>query len=229
MDFLRADSSLVVDTFPVGPLQCNCTILGDRASGSAVVVDPGWDAGVILERVEQLGLRVSALAHTHAHIDHINATSEVHRALEASCMLHEADLPLYNGIRQQASLLASWGLPLDPGSEVHEPPEPERLLVEGDQVGRGRHALEVLHTPGHTPGSLCFLLRQGGHALVLAGDTLFLGGVGRTDLWGGDFGELRSSISSKLYRLPDDTLVLPGHGPGTTIGRERGSNPFVPG
>ncbi len=215
--------ALVLETFPVGPFACNCTLLGDRTTGQGILIDPGWDAHLILERVRGLDLTIVAAVHTHAHIDHINATFGVHEALGSPAVLHEADLFLYEGIEEQAAMLLQWGLPV----ETFVPPEPGRLVGQGDLVGSGRFEMEVIHTPGHTPGSLSFHLATVERPLLFSGDTLFQQGVGRTDLAGGDFGALKDSIRSKLFGLPPDTLVIPGHGPNTTIGEERSGNPFV--
>ena len=214
---------LIIETIPVGPLACNCTIIGDPTTGQGIIVDPGWDAEKILSEVSRLGLEIVGAVHTHAHIDHINATLGVHERLGAPAELHEDDLFLYRAIDDQALMLRMWGLPVEP----HRPPEPGRLIGEGDVVGKGRFAMEVLHTPGHTPGSLSFLLSGWKRPLLLSGDTLFQAGVGRTDLEGGDPLALKASIREKLYALPDETLVIPGHGPLTTIGDERRGNPFV--
>jgi glyoxylase-like metal-dependent hydrolase (beta-lactamase superfamily II) len=213
---------LILESFAVGPLGCNCTILGDRATRRGLIIDPGWDADLILDRVKQLGLQIEALIHTHAHIDHINATAGVSAALDAGCSVHADDLFLYDNIAAQASLLTAFGMQV----ETFQPPKPERLLVDGDVVGADACAMQVIHTPGHTPGSLSFVL-EGSQRILFSGDTLFSGGVGRTDLWGGDPRALVRSIRDRLYRLPDDTLVIPGHGEATTIANERATNPFV--
>ena len=220
---LPSAAGIIIDTFAVGPLACTCTILGDPATKRGIIIDPGGDAEKILERVTELGLTITGAIHTHAHIDHINATRGVHAALHASAELHEGDLFLWEGAEEQAAMLSLWGMPM----EVHAPPEPGRLLAHGDLVGQGCCEMEVLHTPGHTPGSLSFYLGKGERTLLFSGDTLFQSGVGRTDLEGGDFGALKESIATRLYALPEDTLVIPGHGPATTIGAERTQNPFV--
>ncbi len=209
---------LLRETFPVGPLQCNCTILGDPATGDAVVVDPGDDADVITERLKALGLKAVALVHTHAHFDHVGAARAVSEATGAGIRLHEDDRWLYEHLDVQGRM---FGMTFDAVLPV------ERWLVDGDVVGRGRAEVEVLHTPGHTPGSVCFRCDVGGRPVLFAGDTLFRGAIGRTDLWGGDYPAIERSIKSRLYTLPEDTVVVTGHGPETTIGRERRSNAFV--
>ena len=209
---------LLRETFPVGPLQCNCTILGDPATGDAVVVDPGDDADVITDRLKALGLKAVALVHTHAHFDHVGAARAVSEATGAGIRLHEDDRWLYEHLDVQGRM---FGMTFDAVLPV------ERWLVDGDVVGRGRAEVLVLHTPGHTPGSVCFRCDVGGRPVLFAGDTLFRGAIGRTDLWGGDYPAIERSIKSRLYTLPEDTVVVTGHGPETTIGRERRSNAFV--
>ena len=215
-------AELVIETFPVGPLACNCTIIGDPQTGKGLIIDPGWDAELIQDKVTGLGFEIQAAIHTHAHIDHINGTRGVHEALGAPALLHEGDLELYRGIDEQALMLQAWGLPV----EVHRPPEPDGMLLHEQLVGQGRYEMEVLHTPGHTAGSLCFYL-AGGTPLLFSGDTLFQMGVGRTDLPGGDSAALLRSIRQTLWELPGETVVIPGHGDTTTIGEEKVGNPFV--
>jgi glyoxylase-like metal-dependent hydrolase (beta-lactamase superfamily II) len=209
---------LIRETFPVGPLQCNCTILGDPSTGEALVVDPGDDAELITGRLQELGLRATALVHTHAHFDHVGAARAVSEATGAGIRLHEGDRWLYENLNLQGSM---FGFSFEPTLPV------ERWLKDGDVVGRGRFAAEVLHTPGHTPGSVCFRCEIAGRPIVFAGDTLFRGSIGRTDLWGGDYPTIERSIKSRLYALPEETIVVAGHGPETTIGRERRGNAFV--
>lgn len=157
--------------------------------------------------------------HTHTHFDHIGATKEVQEATQASNMIHEDDLFLYEGVQMQ---LDSFRAPF----QAPEVAEIDRFLVEGDTVQAGNLEIEVTHTPGHSPGSICFTL-AGDRPVLIAGDTLFARSVGRTDLWGGDSAKLVDSIQRKLFALPDETLVITGHGPTTTIGEERKMNPFV--
>jgi hydroxyacylglutathione hydrolase len=210
-------TDVIRETFPVGPLQCNCTILGDPATGKALVVDPGDDAGEILRRLAAHGLSAAALVHTHAHFDHVGATRAVSEATNAPIHLHEADLFLYENLAMQG---AAFGFTFDDVLPV------SRFVANGDAVAAGGVEVEVLHTPGHTPGSVCF--RFGGASPVLfSGDTLFQRSIGRTDLWGGDLHAIERSIRTRLYTLPEGTLVVPGHGPETTIGEERALNPFV--
>jgi hydroxyacylglutathione hydrolase len=209
---------VIVEHFSVAPLGCNCVILGDETTGKAIVVDPGGEVPRILARLKALGLTCTAIVHTHAHFDHVGGTGELQRATSASTMLHEGDLFLYEGVQMQ---LDTFGVPL----KVNAPGEIDRFLVNEDVVSAGSLEAGVLHTPGHTPGSLCFHI-GGDTPIVIAGDTLFQGSIGRTDLWGGDSGQILSSIENRLLTLPDNTLVITGHGPTTTIGSERRYNPF---
>jgi hydroxyacylglutathione hydrolase len=210
----------IVETFPVGVLQCNCTILGDPASGEAVVVDPGDDGDRILSALRRHGLRCVAIVNTHTHIDHVGANHAVKAASGARLMLHEADLPLYDNLQVQSEWMGGM-IPAPIRADVDE------HLAHGDRVRAGGLGVAVLHTPGHTPGSLCFHLEA--EALLLSGDTLFAGSIGRTDLWGGDHDQELRSIRERLLALGDEVRVVPGHGPETTIGRERRKNPFLVG
>jgi hydroxyacylglutathione hydrolase len=211
--------SLIVETFPVGPLQCNCTILGDARTGEAIVVDPGDDLPAVTAALERLGLKCRAIVNTHTHIDHVGANYALREATGARLMLHEADMPLYDKLPIQAQWL---GLPAPPQSKVDE------YIHQGDRVRAGGVDVEVLHTPGHTPGSLCFHV-AGAAPLLLSGDTLFAGSIGRTDLWGGNYDQEIESIRTRLLPLDDATRVIPGHGRPTTIGAERRRNPFLTG
>ena len=212
---------MIIDAFPVAPLGCNCVILGDPDRGTAIVVDPGGEGPRIIARLQELGLTCEAIVHTHTHFDHIGATTELQRATNAPTMIHEADLFLYEGVQMQ---LDAFGAPFraPPMAEI------DRFLRQGDTVSTGALEADVVHTPGHSPGSICLTI-EGERPVVLAGDTLFARGVGRSDLWGGDASQLVDSIRRKLFSLPDETLVICGHGPQTTIGAERRLNPFVGG
>lgn len=210
---------MIIEHFPVAPLGCNCTILGDEERGEAIVVDPGGEHQRILGRLSALGLRCVGIVHTHTHFDHVGATREVQEATHAPTMLHEDDLFLYRGLQMQ---LDTFGIPI----RAPEVVEIDRFLNDGDSVSAGAVEAGVLHTPGHTPGSLCFVV-PGDQPVLLAGDTLFRGSIGRTDLWGGDSNAILTSIKKKLLALPDETMVITGHGPVTTIGEERRQNPFL--
>lgn len=216
--------SLIVETFPVGPLQCNCTVLGDPESGKAIVVDPGGDPEKILARLGHHGLTCEHLLHTHAHIDHILATRDIQEATGAKIHLHEGDLPLYEGLLDQVRMLMMMGMRLP---KPREALPVDSYLKDGDAVQAGALDVEILHTPGHTPGSCCFGLHDGEAEVLLAGDTLFMGSIGRTDLPGGDAALIQKSIRERLYTRAEDTRVITGHGEDTSIGRERRANAFV--
>ncbi len=211
---------MLVQTFPVGPFQCNCTILGDEATRTAVVIDPGEEAPAIVERLAKHGLRVTDVLHTHAHVDHVGGTAELQGKVGGRVWLHRGDQWLLEHLATQCAMI---GLP------VPQTPVVDRWLEEGTRVAFAPGPIETLHTPGHTPGSCCFLLAAAGRQLCFAGDTLFAGSIGRTDLWGGDTEQILASLHGKLLALDSDTEVVAGHGPGTTIGRERRSNPFLTG
>lgn len=207
----------LVETLVVGWLGCNCSIVVEGGGRRAVVIDPGDEAERILEVVRAHGLEIVAITHTHAHIDHVMATGALARACGAPVLLHQGDEPLYRNLAMQAAML---GLPGAP-----EAPPIDRWIGDGDRIELGSASLDVLFTPGHTPGSTCF--HDGPGARLFTGDTLFRRSIGRTDLWGGSMPQLVDSIRSKLYTLPGDTVVVPGHGPVTTISEERRHNPFV--
>jgi glyoxylase-like metal-dependent hydrolase (beta-lactamase superfamily II) len=207
-----------VETLTVGPLGCNCSIVADLEAKRAVVVDPGGDLERIEARLRALGLKVDAIVHTHTHIDHVGCTSELQQSTGAAASIHEADRFLYTLLPVQAALL---------GTGVPRKADVDDALVDGRTVRAGDLELAVLHTPGHTPGSCCFVAAHGGETRVFAGDTLFRGSIGRTDLWGGDSDAILRSIHSRLLTLPDDAVVVTGHGEDTTIGEERAHNPFL--
>jgi hydroxyacylglutathione hydrolase len=210
-------SKLVIDTFTVGPLQCNCVIIGDDVTKTAVVVDPGDEIERVTDVLERRGFKVAAIVATHAHIDHVGGFGELKKLTGAKTLLHEADAPLYAELAMQARWLGV------------EPPSMTQLdgrLDEKAGLSLGAVTFDVRHTPGHSPGSVSLVLPEP-TPILLAGDTLFAGSIGRTDLWGGSFEEIMNSIKSKLLTLPDETIVIPGHGPRTTIGTERKTNPFL--
>lgn len=203
---------------PVTPFQQNCTLLWDEETGAGVVVDPGGDVPRILAAIEQTGMRPERILLTHGHIDHAGGASALRDAL--------GGLPMEGPDQRDAFLLA--GLAEQGrafGMVDAQPVTPDRWLAEGDEVGFGPHRMRVLFTPGHTPGHIVFVHEEARFALV--GDVLFQGSVGRTDFPYGDTGALLASIRDKLLPLGDDVTFLCGHGPGSTIGRERASNPFV--
>lgn len=207
-----------VESFSVGPLGCNCSILADLEAKRAIVVDPGGDLEQIRARLDAKGLAVAAIVHTHTHIDHVGATAGLQRATGAPAQIHEADRFLYDLLPVQAAMI---------GCELPETTQMDGALVDGFTLHAGSIEMGVLHTPGHTPGSVCFYVNHGGASRVFAGDTLFRRGIGRTDLWGGDSDAIARSLHGKLMTLPDDCVVVAGHGPSTTIGEERRMNPFL--
>ena len=207
---------MIIETFPVGPLQCNCTILGDEATGEAIVIDPGDEVGRIHRRLTELGLKVKQILVTHAHIDHVGGALRLKRRTGAPILLNENDLALLEMMESQAGWL---------GIATPETAPPDENLADGLTVGLEKFPARVIHTPGHTQGSVC--LHFAPMKLLIAGDTLFAGSIGRTDLPGGNSEQIIDSIEARLLALPDETRVLPGHGPMTTIGAERRTNPFL--
>ena len=207
---------MILETFPVGPLACNCTLMGDEEAGEAIVVDPGDEVVRIHRRLTELGLKLKQILVTHAHIDHVGGALKLKRLTGAPILLNENDLPLLKMMEVQAGWL---------GVATPETAPPDAPLADGLVVGLDRYPAEVLHTPGHTQGSVCLLFAP--LKMVVAGDTLFAGSIGRTDLPGGNFDQIIDSIHSRLLPLPDETKVLTGHGPATTIGEERRRNPFL--
>jgi glyoxylase-like metal-dependent hydrolase (beta-lactamase superfamily II) len=210
---------MIREHFAVGPLACTCTILGDEASGEAIVVDGGDDVDLIAERLSAHGLRAKYLVHTHAHIDHIGALGSLRERCGGDGLLHPADLPLYRTLALQAQWL---GLAQAPPVVALD-----GELADGDTLRIGALELDVLHTPGHTPGSTTFALTSDAGPMLLTGDTLFRGSVGRWDLGGTSLEDIVASIRTKLFAYDDATIVVPGHGPATTIGIERATNQFL--
>jgi hydroxyacylglutathione hydrolase len=263
---------LIHEIIPVGMLQCNCSILGDPVTREAIVVDPGDDVERVLEILAANQLKVRAIVSTHTHIDHVGGLAGLRRATGAPVLIHEADLELYRHLDVQAQFL---------GTPTPESTKIEDFVKEGDTLRWGDYSARVIHTPGHTPGSISLFIEQGGktggekgagaarsflerqtpgpatataqaslqadleghsyyhhfhaHSLgvdggpsrLVAGDTLFQGSIGRTDLWGGSMNDILRSLREKLMKLPDETIVIPGHGESTTIGEEREYNPYL--
>jgi glyoxylase-like metal-dependent hydrolase (beta-lactamase superfamily II) len=207
---------VILETFPVGPLQCNCTILGDEATSEAMVVDPGDNIPQILAFLARRKLTLKQIVVTHGHIDHVGGAARLKKATGAPILLNQNDLPQLAMMDEQAAWLGV------------APPEivpPDESAEEGAMIGIAGHTARILHTPGHTEGSIC--LHFAPENLLLAGDTLFAGSIGRTDLPGGDGRKILRSLHDRLLILPGETRVIPGHGPETTIGEERESNPWL--
>ncbi len=244
---------LIHEIIPVGMLQCNCSILGDPTTREAIVVDPGDEVERVLEILRRHDLKVRAIVSTHTHIDHVGGLAGLHAATGAPVLIHKDDLELYSNLEMQADWL---------GVETPQVMDIQDFVKEGDTLRWGGFSARVLHTPGHTPGSISLVVERGTGAetassgsgdqhgahkhahphpsatqrandaprevsRLIAGDTLFQGSIGRTDLWGGSFKDILRSIHDKLLTLPDETLVTPGHGANTTIGAERAGNPYL--
>jgi glyoxylase-like metal-dependent hydrolase (beta-lactamase superfamily II) len=209
---------MILDSFPVGPLQANCILLGDEEAGEAIVIDPGDEAECIHRRLNELGLKLKQILLTHAHIDHVGGALKLKQLTGASIFLNEDDRSLLKTMEMQAGWL---------GLATPETAPPDESLTDGLSVGLERYPAQVIHTPGHTQGSVCLYFAP--LKLLVAGDTLFEGSIGRTDLPGGNFDQIIDSIHSRLLPLPDETRVLTGHGSATTIGTERRNNPFLRG
>src|SRR5437016_2084928 len=208
---------MIIETFPVGLLQCNCTILGDEETREAIVIDPGDDPLEILQRLEKHGLTAMQIVCTHTHIDHVGSISELQERANTPAAIHKADLFLFEKLDVQAQWI---GMPMPKRGAI------EHFVQDGDAVACHGVEMGVIHTPGLTPGSTTFHL-AGDRNILFTGDTLFMQSIGRTDLWGGSYQEIIRSIEKKLMTFGDDTLVIAGHGQSTTIGHERRYNPFL--
>jgi glyoxylase-like metal-dependent hydrolase (beta-lactamase superfamily II) len=207
---------MIHEILPVGPLQCNCSILGDETTHEAMVIDPGDDIADVLAIIEKHNLKIKQIVITHAHIDHVGGAMKLRAATGAPILLNQSDSTLLKMLDVQAAWI---------GMESPGKVEIDHSLGESDKVQTGALQAHVLHTPGHTEGSICLYFPA--EKKLIAGDTLFAGSIGRTDLPGGSFDKIISSLHEKVLALPDDTIVVPGHGPLTTIGEERQSNPFL--
>ena len=210
--------SLNIKTFPVGLYQCNCSIISCDETKEAIIIDPGSDAESIIGLVQDQGLKIKYLLHTHAHLDHFGATASVRQhCCDAEAVLHKADLDLYNKHSWQAAFLQL------PDCETIEI---DHFLEDNEIFEFGKGSIQAMFTPGHTPGSSCFTLETSEEQIVFAGDTLFKGGIGRTDI-GGNYNDIEKSIKNRLYTLDGGCRVVPGHGPDTTIHFEKNNNPYI--
>lgn len=207
---------MIHEILPVGPLQCNCSIIGDETTHEAMVIDPGDDIADILAVTGKHNLQVKQIVITHAHIDHVGGATKLRAATGAPILLNQNDSALLKMLDFQAAWLG-----MAPPGKV----EIDHSIGESDNVQVGSLQGEVLHTPGHTEGSICVYFPA--EKKLIAGDTLFAGSIGRTDLPGGSFDKIIRSLHEKVLALPDDTIVVPGHGPLTSIAEERESNPFL--
>ncbi|MBA3013034.1 MAG: MBL fold metallo-hydrolase [Proteobacteria bacterium] len=205
---------MIIKKLEVGPIMANCFILGCERTKESIVIDPGDDAEDILMALAKSALKVKYLINTHGHFDHVGANKRMKEVTNAILAIHPDDEPMLIELSRSAAMF---------GLSAENSPPADLLLNHGDQVSVGDITLEVIHTPGHSMGGICLYTK--GH--LFAGDTLFAGSIGRTDLPGGDFDTLINSIKSRLFGLPDDTIVYTGHGPETSIGNEKRKNPFL--
>ena len=207
---------MIHEILPVGPLACNCSVIGDEATHEAMVIDPGDEIDEIMSIVRRHGLTVKQIVVTHGHIDHVGGAMKLKRLTGAPILINQNDYELV----KTADQYAAW-LGMQPPGEISA----DQNLSDGDEVRAGQLSAKVVHTPGHTEGSVCLYFAP--QQKLIAGDTLFAGSIGRTDLPGGNFMKIMQSLKGPLMSLPDETVVVPGHGPVTTIGEERETNPFI--
>lgn len=212
----RYNNNMIHEIIPVGPLQCNCSIIGDESSREAMVIDPGDDIESVLALIRKHNLQVKQIVVTHAHIDHVGGAMKLRVATGAPILLNQNDYALLRMLDVQAAWI---------GMKTPEKVEIDRSVTAGETVSAGSHRAEILHTPGHTEGSICLYFAP--EKKLIAGDTLFAGSIGRTDLPGGSMQKIMRSLHNTVLALPDETVVVPGHGELTTIGEERESNPFL--
>jgi len=205
-----------VETLIVGPLSSNCYIVWDEKEKLGVIIDPGDDAEIIIKRVNDLGIKIKYILATHGHFDHVGGVAKLRKNLKTEFLAHEGD---FFFIEDGENAARRWGIAID------QPPKPDRFIKDGEKIKFGKFELKVIHTPGHSPGGVSFLYDR----MLFGGDTLFQGSIGRTDFRKGSFEDLSNSIKTRLYTLPDDTIVYTGHGPITTIGDEKKFNAFVRG
>jgi glyoxylase-like metal-dependent hydrolase (beta-lactamase superfamily II) len=215
VDVLEGCRVKIFHHLEVGPLACNCYVVGDPLTREAIVIDPGGDADLLLDRISKDGLTVTAIVATHAHFDHVIAAEQLRAHTGAPFYLHPSDKPILEWLQESGRLFL--------GIELPPPPEVDTEANEGDVLRAGDVSLRILHTPGHSPGSISLQAPD----VLFSGDTLFAGSIGRTDLPGGDHQALLTAVREKLFPLADDMTVYPGHGPSTTLATEREMNPFV--
>jgi hydroxyacylglutathione hydrolase len=208
---------MIIETLQLGPLGTNCFIVTDEAAARAAVIDPGDDAPLVLDALERAGLTLELIVATHAHFDHVGGVREIKEATGAPFLIGELERAVLDVAAERAAILF--------GVTIPRPPAPDRLLRDGEVLMLGGRPFRVVHTPGHSPGHICLL----GDGVAFVGDVVFAGSVGRTDLPGADHGALLHSIARHILTLPDDTVLYNGHGPSTTVGRERRTNPFLVG
>jgi glyoxylase-like metal-dependent hydrolase (beta-lactamase superfamily II) len=209
---------MICKILSVGPFQSNCIILACKKTKEGVVIDPGDEPENIIQVIKTNKLRIGHILITHGHLDHVNAVSAIKNYTNGIIALHKEDEPIYKTLEQQAEKF---------GLYATNPPPVDMFLNHNTQIRFGDYVIETIHTPGHSPGGVCFKILKGDSVILFCGDTLFAGSIGRTDLWQGSFETLIDSIKTKLLIFPDDTEVYPGHGPKTTIGDERHNNPFL--
>ena len=207
---------MIHEILRVGPLQCNCSVIGDETSHEAMVIDPGDDVHEVLDLIREHNLQVKQIVITHAHIDHVGGAMKLRTATGAPILLNQNDYALLKMLDAQAAWI---GMPSPGNVDI------DRSVTTGETVSAGSLTADILHTPGHTEGSICLYFAA--DKKLIAGDTLFAGSIGRTDLPGGSMQKILHSLHDTVLALPDETLVVPGHGPLTTIGEERETNPFL--
>jgi len=212
---------MILESAADGPFQKNGYVLGCERTKEAVYIDPGDEVEQLLAFIAEQGLTVNAILLTHAHVDHVSGVAEARRRLKAPIYLHPADQPLYDNAARHGAMF---------GIQVEQPPPVDHYYDLADTLRFGDYRIDVHHTPGHAPGAVCLAVAKTGDAgapALFAGDNLFAGSIGRTDLPGGDYEVLMKAITEVLFAFPDESVVYSGHGPETTIGRERRTNPFV--
>lgn len=203
-----------IKTFVVGPLQVNCFLVWDEPSRDAMIVDPGEESDRLLDAIDKLNLNLKMIINTHGHFDHIGGNAGIKKKHDVPLMIHGDDLPLLQRAQDHASVY---------GLNTTSSPLPDKILQGGETIDCGAMKVKVLHTPGHSPGGICLLVGDD----LISGDLLFAGSIGRTDLPGGDMDILLESVRTQLFPLPEATRVHPGHGPSSTIGEEKATNPFL--